>query len=590
MSCTVYVKIPDAVYYITANTGATLAVDGILDDGAPIKQVTKSNVAGHAKIRQLWKIRYVGNGCYGIRSLYKSDRAMSSDVGGTARLDVVGTADTVAAFPDNALWKIEQVGSGYVLQNCGFTTGKRCLRPSGSIGIVITYEPGNNAFVWTLTPDTAVPDLMILIDADTCFPVNGSVKSVSLGESATLEDLNLIVSYISQYGNTTNYYWQVNDSGIASITGSNNKVSALARGETTISLHASSSTNTPMYFTLHVPWVDDGTYYIRNWETDRYIEAETAGYVHGKSFYPGSTQLWDITYVGNREYTIHSNQISNCYLGINGDASTEGALVMTKSANLTAGTKWTFTKMDSGAFRISAQCAPDLYIRTLASESPYIRQYAPEDSGSQYSEWLFCEYSDQVAHEMQTEENWCWVTCARMASFKYMKSPISQVSASYYAKVYDHFEQYNLPHTLYPILGDTNLVLGDGSAELTARALEYILGWEGCTYYGEYIVYSETVLRSLLDAGNVIIAGRLPAKGVGHAYVVYGYSYNSTLGRYQYHMYDPGYGDEGASITRTYAWLYNGDYAYYSDHRDGRVWMWLVTYRIGDYTNTMPKG
>jgi hypothetical protein len=30
------------------------------------------------------------------------------------------------------------------------------------------YVSGNGGFTWTLTPDTAVPDLMMLIDADTC--------------------------------------------------------------------------------------------------------------------------------------------------------------------------------------------------------------------------------------------------------------------------------------------------------------------------------------------------------------------------------------------------------------------------------------
>ena len=581
MSCTVYVKIPDAVYYITANTGKTLAVDGSLDDATPVKLVTKSDVSGHAKLRQLWKIRYVGNGCYGIRSLYKSDKVLGIS-GGTGRISSAGTADYVSSFDNFELWKIEQVGSSYVLQNCGTTTSKQCLKPMNSLAVSMTYTQGDGAFAWTLTPDTAVPDLMILIDADTCFPVNGSVKSVSLGESATLEDLNLIVSYISQHGNTTNYYWQVSDSSIASITGSNNKVSALARGEATISLHAGSSTNTPMYFTLHVPWVDDGVYYIRNWVSNKYLEASSSSVgesVCGEMFNGEDSQLWEITYLGNREYSIQSHDWHHRYIGIDSDSSEQGVEVVIRQGSLTAGMKWTFTQMESGGFRISAQCAPDLFLKTTAMSSDHsVKLYAPENPGFQFSEWLFCEYSNQIVPEIQEQSNLCWVTCARMASFKYMKSPINQGSAVQFV----HGNHRVIPDEVDTMLNHT------GVAQHTAEALEYILGWEGCAYYERYAVYSENVLVSLLDAGNVVIAERYedPQK-CGHSYLVYDYWYNSSTGRNEFYIYDPAAECGSSSLIRSYAWLCDGDNAYDSSHKDGRVWLAIVTYRIGMYEHTI---
>jgi len=582
LTCTVYVTIPDAVYYITSNTGVTLAVDGSLNQGAPVKLVNKSDVPGHAKIRQLWKINYLFDGYYSIRSLYKSDRCLWVS-GNQAKL-----SNVASVFSDSELWKIEQNSSGYVLQNCGTTTNKQCLRPSGTSVVTSMYVSGNGAFTWTLTPDTAVPDLMMLIDADTCLPVNGALKAVSMGESKTLADMNLIVSYISQNANTTDYYWQISNPGIASITGPNNKVTALARGDTTITLHASGSTNTPMFFSLHVPWVDDGLYYIRNWLTDQFMEASTStsgDEVLGNTFFAGEpSQLWAVTYLGNREYSIRSCDWHQSYLGIKQDIPTSVAEVVLRQGNLTSGMKWTFTPTERGALKIKAQSAAGDWYITNSSEyvgHPFVqRPYVFNDT--QCSDWLFCEYSNQVGHETQEENMWCWVTCARMASFLYMKSPITQSSAAYYTHM-------NGSRELAPELEDSNPALDSGNSIETSKALEYILGWNGCTYYTkaqEKEIYRESVLMDLLDAGNVVIAGRQSANDSGHVCLIYGYFYNSTIGENQYNIYDPAISGENPTIVRTYEWICNGQDAYFEDHRDARKWGWIVTYCIGPYAAT----
>ena len=545
-----------------------------------MKLETKSDEPGNAILRQLWKIRYLGGGYYGIRALYKPDRCLKV-TSNAAKLHVVDTFDHISYFDDNALWKIEALGTGYTLQNCGVTTSKQCLRPSGTDVVTSTFVSGNGAFTWTLTPNTIVPDLLILLDKDTARPINGSFHTLYEGETATLDDLNLMVSYVSQTKNEVDYYWQSSNSSVAYVN-ANDEIVVCGRGETTISLHVSSSTNTPMYLIIHSPYVDDGTYYIRNWETDRYIELTDSGRIYGEQFSHSSSQLWDITYLGNREYSIRSHQSTSQYLAINGNSSAQEALVVPRTGNLTTGMKWTFTKADIGTFRISAQCAPDLYIRTSVYVDREIRQVAPENSGSQYSEWLFCEYSNQIEHEKQVTENGCWVTCARMASNKYMKTPINQATAAYYG-YYPNFPT----RTMYSELEAGTDPLEGGDHAYTRQALEFILGWDGCAYSDQDAIYSEETLISLLNAGNVVIAGRKHWSGTTHAYLVYDYSYNSTLNRYQFHIFDPWNDGDNSTIIRTYAWLCNGDNGYYSNHRDGRIWTWIVTYRIGDYDDTL---
>ncbi len=86
----------------------------------------------------------------------------------------------------------------------------------------------------------------------------------------------------------------------------------------------------------------------------------------------------------------------------------------------------------------------------------------------------------------------------------------------------------------------------------------------------------------------MVIAGRFPSEGVGHVYLIYGYSYNRTIEEYQFDIYDPLYSDERAAISRTYAWICDGSNGHNSEPKDGRMWEWTVTYRIGDYGNTIP--
>lgn len=75
-TCSVTVTVADNTYYIK-NSSLYLAVDGSLLEYAPLKLLDQQST-GPAKIRQLWKLQYVGNGFYGIRSLYKLDMALYS--------------------------------------------------------------------------------------------------------------------------------------------------------------------------------------------------------------------------------------------------------------------------------------------------------------------------------------------------------------------------------------------------------------------------------------------------------------------------------------------------------------------------------
>ena len=212
-----------------------------------IKQVAKSNTAGHAKIRQLWKIKYMGDGYYSIRSLYKSDKCMQIK-SGSASLLTVGLQDYVSAFPSKALWKIESVGVGYVLQNCWTEGTKQCLKPSSEGATTSVYGGVDSSFVWNLTKDTAVPDMLLLIDKNSALPVtNPSIRIPSL-TTTDLDDLGLVISFVSQ---TTNEQygigWGSSNTSVATVTGSTGVVTPRTAGSAVISASHAKAYNTVQY-------------------------------------------------------------------------------------------------------------------------------------------------------------------------------------------------------------------------------------------------------------------------------------------------------------------------------------------------------
>ena len=247
LTCTVYVTLADGVYYLTANTGKTLAVDGSLKDDTPVKLVTKNNSIVNEKVRQLWKIKYLGDGYYSIRSLYKSDKCIQKGSDKAALL-TVGLQDYLAMFPSDALWKIEDVGTGYLLQNCWTQSTKQCLKASDETAIVSYYSSGENAFVWTITADTSVQDMLLLIDTNTALPVTNPTKEIPNFRSTIPGDLGLVISFISQTTNEQNgITWESSNTSVATVSSPSYVFPKATSGSVVIKASHDSAYNTVQY-------------------------------------------------------------------------------------------------------------------------------------------------------------------------------------------------------------------------------------------------------------------------------------------------------------------------------------------------------
>ena len=104
---TVKVTIADGVYRIANTAGLNLATYGGISDNTPVKMRSYSD-SGFEELCQLWKIAYLGNGYYSIRSMHKLDMVLHA--GGTmgSSVDIVsiGTSDTLSNVASLGRWGI----------------------------------------------------------------------------------------------------------------------------------------------------------------------------------------------------------------------------------------------------------------------------------------------------------------------------------------------------------------------------------------------------------------------------------------------------------------------------------------------------
>ena len=133
---------------------------------------------------------------------------------------------------------------------------------------------------------------------------------------------------------------------------------------------------------------------------------------------------------------------------------------------------------------------------------------------------------------------------------------------------------------MHPTSDQISSATKTGSIDDITQALQYIVGHID-TYSADKRIYSEATLQSLLDAGNVVIACRgwytdNGESNLGHAYLIYDYSNDG-----QFKLYDPWNGE----LSRPYSWICNGRSS--TETYDTGVWDGVVTFRIGDYQNTI---
>lgn len=220
-ACTVYVTLPDGVYWIMNNDSEFYfhAENGNIANGTQIIQHAKLQVPP-VGLRAMWKLKYLDNGLYSIRPMHKLSTGLHLTTG---NLDIwdIGTNDILSSIPDSAKWLITYSQTGYIIQNP--SSPEYAIMPSngstsaGTQLVNVPYTTGSTSFLWTFEKNTSPPNGIILYNATTGIHVTNATLSRNYTSNATDITINLIPSYYSGSSIDQTVFWSSTNNDIASV-------------------------------------------------------------------------------------------------------------------------------------------------------------------------------------------------------------------------------------------------------------------------------------------------------------------------------------------------------------------------------------
>ncbi len=220
-TCTIYVKIPDGVYYIK-NSASGLCLYNKINGNAYLHS---QNTDASDMLYQLWEISYVSAGNYVIRPL--RDLSVALTVGNNGYVTVADAAVNNMSVAAGFQWKIIHNSFGYAFM-LGGEQSKTITPIAGSLV---------HSDSWTAYPtshwELESADGVFLRDTDTLQVITASTERYAeLGQPYTLADLGLSLEY---YGNRMAYSWTSSNTTISTVD-NNGKSTAINRGETVIKI------------------------------------------------------------------------------------------------------------------------------------------------------------------------------------------------------------------------------------------------------------------------------------------------------------------------------------------------------------------
>lgn len=378
-TCTVYVYMDIGVFYVqNYYSGYYLHVEnGKSNNYTNVYQFSKysTSTIDAYRIRQMWRIHHLGNGVYSIRPLHKLDMAL--DVTGTnADIYNIGTTDTLVRVPSYAQWEISWNGNGYVIKNTGSNSKTLQVEDSGTASganVNVGSYTGGSSQKWLLERINNPPKGVIMYNTSTGYYISSASKAIAVGESKTLSDLSLAAFSYQSPALTNLTTWSTSNTTVATVDSNDGTVYAHSVGTVTITASANGKSTS---YTLTVIPIPEGTYFIKNKETEAYVDIKNQSMQNGTTIHQwelhgGVTQKWRFNYIGDGYYSIESTKTAGYYLGVINDSTAINVDVVLRDGSLTDGMKWKIERTTSGAFKITAKTglANDYVLSTNSSSS-----------------------------------------------------------------------------------------------------------------------------------------------------------------------------------------------------------------------------
>ena len=239
VACTVYVAVADGVYYIqNMNSGHYLNVkNGYIDSETDVIQSSKLSGALPitTRLREMWKIYYIGNGKYTVRPMHKLNMGLDVTSGNVDIWDI-STSDS-SAVATYGQWSIEWDSTGYVFKNKGESSLTMQVQgastASGTTVIATTYSSNSNSR-WTLSKITSPPSGVMWYDTYTNAVVSLPTMHVEVSKTKSLSAAKLYAIMYSGKTISQTFSWTSADTSIATVNSSTGAVTGKSVGKTTV--------------------------------------------------------------------------------------------------------------------------------------------------------------------------------------------------------------------------------------------------------------------------------------------------------------------------------------------------------------------
>lgn len=593
--------IPDGVYALKSYSSSRWIT---IEDDSPwagnnLQQEELTNSPASESIfdrSSLFKISRVGNSNqYIIRSMLNNN--LSFGISGTEIItktipcsdDAVANADTFFIEWDGYGFNIRPYGSNYLINMSSTSTA--------ALSTIAKNNASSNAR-WNLVQYTGVHKRGSVIYHPSVLNAGTTVEftPVTWATDINYNTPNLTVA--SGYEEYATSSWNestlkgtftLHDNGTLIVS------SKIYNGDQT--------SNIPLthIFTLTLV-IDEGAYYFKNKEVGKYMQIDdndepdysTSGELMELwDFDGGDYQKWNLIHLNDGYYKIISFK-SGMALSVQSGCENDSAKALVQESYSDVGRKqWKITKSSSGAYVLRPKsgesydtdwcmCAGNQFL--WVTDGLNVEQRSYDNNDIYKDEWELELFPQFMQLEAQEQNNWCWAASARMSSFNYMDSEISQASAAVFIKL---GIETSTPTSTE--ITDANIGATVGETE---RTIEYILGSNNCySTWGE--IYDENTLQDLLDCSNpvVILRGWYNWNGKrqgGHFVVIYDYYWDSVNDLYMYRIFDPWDVNVGESYDRSYQSICDGrNPAFDEDRTDTGLWEGIVVYTNGDYQNTI---
>lgn len=240
--CSIYVRIENGVYLIqNVNSNMCLQVkNGGIKNATDVIQAPKmaESMTVITRLREMWKVYYIGNGRYSIRPMNKLNMGLDVTANNVDIWDL-GTIDNLDEIESFGEWTIEKDTSGYIFKNNGLTEKTMQIKNASVVGnatvVISNYSDSLNC-QWNLSKIQYLQSGVYWYDTinDTVLGTTTETKYIDSGSASNYKELGIVPILYSTSSINQTFTWISEDDSIATVDNNSGMISATNAGNVVI--------------------------------------------------------------------------------------------------------------------------------------------------------------------------------------------------------------------------------------------------------------------------------------------------------------------------------------------------------------------